>query len=188
MDNQTLFAKTVESIKQARKSLEASERLVEQIGKSLGIESEKIDALVKSYGKTHIEENEDVQIIEGIFDGQRMQGPDGKEYPVPANYASKSKLVTGDRLKLTIAENGAFIYKQIEPSPRRMLVGNLVQDGTQFQVIADGAAYNVLYASVTFFRAEIGDQVTIILPLDGTAEWAAIENVIPASEAEELIV
>ena len=33
------------------------------------------------------------KIIEGVFDGQVMIGPDGKNYPVPANYASKSKLV-----------------------------------------------------------------------------------------------
>ena len=30
------------------------------------------------------------RIIEGIFDGQIMIGPDGKNYPVPANYASIS--------------------------------------------------------------------------------------------------
>ena len=33
------------------------------------------------------------KIIEGVFDGQNMVGSDGKTYPVPANYASKSKLV-----------------------------------------------------------------------------------------------
>ena len=55
--------------------------------------------------------NEEVggKIVEGIFDGQKMAGPDGKEYPVPANYASKSKLVEGDILKLTIADDGSFI-------------------------------------------------------------------------------
>jgi hypothetical protein len=42
------------------------------------------------------------KVIEGIFDGQIMIGPDGKNYPVPANYASKSKLVEGDIMKLTI--------------------------------------------------------------------------------------
>ena len=42
------------------------------------------------------------KVIEGIFDGQIMIGPDGKNYPVPANYASKSKLVEGDILKLYI--------------------------------------------------------------------------------------
>ena len=57
--------------------------------------------------------NEEVggKVVEGIFDGQKMAGPDGKEYPIPANYASKSKLVEGDILKLTIADDGSFIYK-----------------------------------------------------------------------------
>ena len=35
------------------------------------------------------------RVIEGVFDGQMMLGPDGKSYPIPANYASKSKLVEG---------------------------------------------------------------------------------------------
>ena len=48
------------------------------------------------------------KVIEGVFDGQKFVGPDGKEYPVPANYASKSKLVEGDILKLTIADDGSF--------------------------------------------------------------------------------
>ena len=47
--------------------------------------------------------------MEGVFDGQNMMGPDGKKYPVPANYASKSKLVEGDVLKLTISDDGSFI-------------------------------------------------------------------------------
>ena len=67
------------------------------------------------------------KIIEGVFDGQNMVGSDGKTYPVPANYASKSKLVQGDILKLTIADDGAFMYKQIGPIPRKQLVGQLVQ-------------------------------------------------------------
>ncbi|MBU1146566.1 hypothetical protein KKD80_03410, partial [Patescibacteria group bacterium] len=39
------------------------------------------------------------RIMEGVFNGQNMIGADGKEYLVPANYASKSKLVEGDILK-----------------------------------------------------------------------------------------
>ena len=54
-------------------------------------------------------------IIEGVFDGQNMVGPDGKLYSVPANYASKSKLVEGDMMKLTISPDGSFIYKQVGP-------------------------------------------------------------------------
>ena len=71
------------------------------------------------------------KVIEGVFDGQTMHDADGKAYPVPANYASKSKLVEGDILKLTIADDGSFIYKQIGPVARRQVIGTLVQhDGT----------------------------------------------------------
>ncbi|PLS81214.1 hypothetical protein CYG49_02680, partial [Candidatus Saccharibacteria bacterium] len=66
------------------------------------------------------------KVIEGVFEGQTMIGPDGKNYPVPANYASKSKLIEGDILKLTIADDGSFIYKQIGPVARRQIIGTLV--------------------------------------------------------------
>ena len=65
------------------------------------------------------------KIIEGQFDGQNMIGPDGKVYPVPANYASKSKLVEGDTLKLTIAQDGSFIYKQIGPVERKKIIAKI---------------------------------------------------------------
>ena len=55
------------------------------------------------------------RVIEGVFDGQNMQGNDGEEYPIPPNYASKSKLVEGDVLKLTIETEGSLMYKQISP-------------------------------------------------------------------------
>jgi hypothetical protein len=116
------------------------------------------------------------KIIEGLFDGQVMVGPDGKTYPVPANYASKSKLVEGDILKLTIDEDGSFIYKQIGPVARRQIIGVLVQHDGAYFVEAAGREYRVLLASVTFFKVKLGDQVSIIVPEDNReAEWAAIE-------------
>jgi hypothetical protein len=117
------------------------------------------------------------KVIEGVFDGQNMVGSDGKTYPVPANYASKSKLVQGDILKLTIAEDGAFMYKQIGPIPRRQLVGVLNQkDGHYFVDVGD-KQYRVLLASVTYFKAKSGDQVSVNVPEDTSvdAEWAALE-------------
>jgi hypothetical protein len=122
--------------------------------------------------------NEEVggKIIEGVFDGQKMAGPDGKEYPVPANYASKSKLVEGDILKLTIADDGSFIYKQIGPVDRTQVIGTLVQHDGAYYVEANGREYRILLASVTYFRINIGDQVTIIVPTDNPdATWAAVE-------------
>jgi hypothetical protein len=116
------------------------------------------------------------KVVEGVFDGQKMAGPDGKEYPVPANYASKSKLVEGDILKLTIADDGSFIYKQIGPIERRQIIGTLVTHDGAYYVEANGHEYRILLASVTYFRISVGDQVTIIIPADNPdAEWAAVE-------------
>lgn len=116
------------------------------------------------------------KVIEGVFDGQIMAGPDGKTYPVPANYASKSKLVEGDILKLTIADDGGFIYKQIGPIPRKQIIGTLTQHDGAYYVEASGREYRILLASVTYFRINLGDQVTIIVPEDDPdATWAAVE-------------
>ena len=131
-------------------------------------------SVITPHGGTH----EDVsgKIVEGVFDGQVMIGPDGKSYPVPANYASKSKLVEGDILKLTIADDGGFIYKQIGPIARRQIIGTLVQHDGVYYVEANGHEYRILLASVTYFRLNIGDQVTIIVPEDNPeASWAAVE-------------
>ncbi len=117
------------------------------------------------------------KVIEGVFDGQNMVGGDGKTYPVPANYASKSKLVQGDILKLTIAEDGSFLYKQIGPIPRKQLVGGLVQKDGHYYVEVGKREYRVLLASVTYFKAKPGDQVSINVPEDSEVEveWAALE-------------
>jgi hypothetical protein len=116
------------------------------------------------------------KVVEGVFDGQKMAGPDGKEYPVPANYASKSKLVEGDILKLTISDDGTFIYKQIGPVPRRQVIGTLVQHDGAYYVEANGKEYRILLASVTYFKISMGNQVTIIVPEDNPdATWAAVE-------------
>jgi hypothetical protein len=99
-----------------------------------------------------------------------------KTYPVPANYASKSKLVQGDILKLTIGDDGAFLYKQIGPIPRKQLVGVLVQKEGHYFVEVGDRDYRVLLASVTYFKAKPGDQISINVPEDDAdAEWAAIE-------------
>lgn len=127
------------------------------------------------------------KIIEGLFDGENMVGPEGKKYPVPANYSSKSKLVEGDRLKLTIADDGSFIFKQIGPAQRKKLVGTLSLDDNVYHVLAEGKSYKLLFASVTYHKAQPGDRVTIVVPQSGESLWAALENVIhdtPAAPAE----
>lgn len=119
------------------------------------------------------------KIVEGIFDGEKMIDGEGTEYPVPANYASKSKLVEGDQLKLTVTEDGRFLYKQIGPVPRKSLIGPLTYEDGKYKVLAGGKAYQVLLASITFYHAEVGDNVTIIVPEGKDAVWGALDNVLP---------
>jgi hypothetical protein len=108
-----------------------------------------------------------------------MLGSDGNNYPVPANYASKSKLVQGDKLKLTIAANGKMLYKQIAPIERETRAGLLIKEKEKFQVIADGQTYDLLTAAVTHFKAEIGDNISVIIPAGKAATFAAIDMVLP---------
>jgi hypothetical protein len=118
-------------------------------------------------------------VIEGVFNGKVMVGPDGKEYNIPPNYASKSKLVEGDLLKLTITPAGAFVFKQIGPIERERLVGSLVhdRDTDEFSVVAGDKKYYVLKASVTYFRGADGDEAVILVPKRSPSKWAAVENV-----------
>lgn len=153
--------------------------LIAEAEMSLAAAKELLVSLVGDDAKVTVSNTEENigKVIEGVFDGQNMVGGDGKTYPVPANYASKSKLVQGDILKLTIADDGAFMYKQIGPIPRVQVVGTLVQqDGHYFVEAGENKKYRVLLASVTYFKAKPGDQISVNIPEEDTdAEWAAIE-------------
>ena len=155
-----------------------------QLLKNLGVESlgnMKLEAPTGAVQHT----DQGAVIIEGVFDGQNMVGPDGKLYSVPANYASKSKLVEGDLLKLTISPDGSFIYKQIGPVERERVVGVLSKDEQtdEFQVLARGQNFRILLASVTYFKAELGDEIVVLVPKGSPSTWAAVENVIKKHSA-----
>lgn len=162
------------------KQIKRLRKLLDEAETSVGAAKELILSLVGSgeAGSVTAKIEEVVgKVIEGVFDGQNMIGPDGKSYPVPANYASKSKLVQGDILKLTISEDGSFIYKQIGPIPRKQTIGVLSQKDGHYYVDVEGRLYRVLLASVTYFKARTGDQISVVVPEEDSEdiEWAAIE-------------
>lgn len=177
MDKLANLALLAQMLESAEKNIQSGRQLLRDImgGQASVVNmAEKAKVLTVSGGG---------KIIEGVFDGQNMMGPDGKKYPVPANYASKSKLVEGDVLKLTIADDGSFIYKQIGPVERSKRLGMLTQtESGDYRVLADGKSYKVLLASLTYFKAEPGDEVTVVTPKDQESEWAAVENVIKKGE------
>lgn len=160
------------------KQIKRLKSLIQEAETSLAAAKELLVSLVgdDAMVSNSVKEEALGKVIEGVFDGQNMVGSDGKIYPVPANYASKSKLVQGDILKLTIADDGTFMYKQIGPVARKQIVGVLeLQDG-HYYVLVGKRSYRVLLASVTYFKAKPGDQVSVNVPEeDDTAEWAALE-------------
>ncbi|MBP6945096.1 hypothetical protein KBD61_04750 [Patescibacteria group bacterium] len=120
------------------------------------------------------------RVIEGVFDGIHMVGEDGKQYLVPPNYASKSKLVEGDLLRLVVTDNGRFIFKQRGPIERQRLMGVLTYNdqSDEWSVVADGRKFRVLTASVTYFKAQPNDETVILVPSGNPSSWAAVENVV----------
>lgn len=170
-----------ELIESANASLKTAHALLRQVTGIADADRERIVLRASGMGSTVSVSG---KVVEGVFDGQNMVDAAGQTYPVPANYASKSKLVEGDGMKLTITDEGKFIYKQIAPIKRRTAVGVLIQEDGQYKVLAEGKAYRVLLASVTFYRAEVGDQVSVLLPEDMAATWGTVENVLPKHIAQ----
>ena len=119
------------------------------------------------------------QTIEGVFNGEAMVGSDGQIYAVTPNYASKSRLVEGDLLKLTILTGGDFVFKQIGPMERERKIGVLAFDSASQMhvVLCDDEAYCVLPACVTYYKAQPGDEIVILVPKETPSRWAAVENI-----------
>ncbi len=164
-------------IESAEKSIKSAKKLLGEILQEENIDlSAEVNLDTKGLNKYN---SGDEKIIEWVFTGEEMLGADKNNYPVPVNYASKSKLVQGDKMKLTIDRAGKMMYKQILPIERDTKTGLLTKDKGRYQVVADGVTYNVLTAAVTHFKADIGDSITILIPKGKDATFAAIENLIP---------
>lgn len=175
MENSDL-EKAYRLLETAESSIKAAKLILDEIAPENF--SRKVKTGIPNSGQNSYEEGEN-QIVEGIFDGQNMIGPDSRMFPVPPNYCSKSKLVEGDKLKLTILPNGTFLYKQIDPVERKTLKGALIKEDGIFKVATDDGTYKVILAAVTYFKGTIGDEVTIVVPENRHSSWAAIEAIIP---------
>lgn len=163
-----------ELINTAERSLHHAKNLMSQVlGKKASEEEVHFPEGLHAYkhGKS--------KVIEGIFNGKDMLGTDKKVYPVPANYASKSKIVEGSKLKATIKADGSFQYKIIDEIDFDMMTGTLIKDGDRFVVITQGGIYQVIPASVTYLQAKIGDRVSIRVPQGIKATYATIDALVP---------
>ncbi len=153
--------------------------VVQKLFQENGVAS-AFDAVPATVASVATEEDEGMQVVEGSFDGTFMQGNDGKMYPVPMNYASKTKLIPGDMLKLRIMEDGKLIYKVIGPAPRKFLKAKLTktEEGKFIALTEDNKTFSLNQAAVSFFKGDVGNEITIIIHGSEETTFAAIEAVI----------
>lgn len=156
----------LELIRQALGSAESSLKLAKQLLAELE------DAGVEAKPKAN-----DLPGIAGIFDGENMVAESGENFPVPANYASKSMLVVGDTLKL-VEEGKEKRFKQIEHVKRHKTIGILAKKDGKWKVVTPEGSYKVLPAAVSHFGGDVGSEVTLHLPANNlTVPYGAIESV-----------
>jgi hypothetical protein len=77
-----------ELISTAERSLHHAKNLMTQIVGKKAIAHDELDMT-----GLHAYKHGKAKVIEGVFTGKDMLGADKKIYPVPANYASKSKII-----------------------------------------------------------------------------------------------
>jgi hypothetical protein len=135
----------------AIKSAEASLKMARQL---LGGQGGKSDS---------IKDLSNLKYIEGVFDGTHMVGADGKKYQVNSNYATKSMLVCGDKLR-AYDENGKYWFKQVDKVKREKTSGMITKKANVWHVVTSGGSYKVSPEAVEFLNLDVGDEVGIFLP------------------------
>lgn len=124
-----------------------------------------------------------------LYDGYNFVWQDGQNYSVPLNYASKSKLVPWDTLKLTIMEDWELRYKLINPASRKKTkaILNKNDDGRWIWTTKDNKSYILNLAAVTFYKWRPWDQATIIINPELDMQFAAVE-IITKSNIKDVLL
>ena len=177
MENKKTIIAIRDFIISAEKSIKNAKKLLKDVLEENNLDLNSEINLDTKWLNNYSSENS--KIIEGVFTWEEMLWSDWNKYPVPANYSSKSKLVQWDKLKLTIAENGKMLYKQIAPIERSYVTWLVVKEKDKYQVVADWQTYDLLTAAVTHFKANIWDSISVIVPTWKQATFAAIDTIVP---------
>lgn len=137
------------------------------------------------------DEENALEVVEGYFDGENMLGDNGQTYIVPPNYASKTGLVVGDRMKWMLTSERE-IFKLISPANRERVTGTFTIEGDSYLVLVDKLPnpVQILKASATYamknLGLKVGDDVSITVPKDTTPTWGAFNSVIKGGIKQEL--
>jgi hypothetical protein len=127
--------------------------------------------------------------IEGIFDGLYLVSEDGTKHEVPANYAAKSRLVFGDKLKI-VEEDGKKVFKQIQKPERKEVKGVLSKKEGKWYLLSDSGTYKISDTAAEFNKAELNEEAVALVPENQlNVPFAALDLIIrkgiPAAEITE---
>jgi predicted flap endonuclease-1-like 5' DNA nuclease len=129
---------------------------------------------------------EDVPGVVGVFDGVSLVTKEGDKHAVPANYAAKSKLVFGTKLKMITLESGEgeekqtrTIFKQVGKIPAKKIEGILSRKDGKWHILSDAGSYRISDVAAEFNRVQPNDEATALIPEDNVkAPFAALLKVI----------
>lgn len=106
---------------------------------------------------------EEIPGIEGVFDGAHMVTAEGEKFEVPANYAAKSKLLFGTKLKM-ITEEDKTIFKQVDKPEAKEIEGILSKKEGKWHILADSGSYRVSDVAAQFHGATANCGAIALIP------------------------
>lgn len=147
---------------------------IQKIEKSLAILKKQL-----SLTDRDVSVSQDLETIFGVFDGKDFVSDSGKIYPVPGNYASKSKLVAGDKMTMYFNDEDS-IYKVVEGVERRNLRAIFDESEEGFWGVVDDLDEPIelleascLY-SMKYLGVEDGDEISVLVPADGPFNYGIL--------------
>ncbi|MGL4759446.1 MAG: hypothetical protein ACRCXZ_08980 [Patescibacteria group bacterium] len=174
----------------AENNLTNARNLLLQLTEEKGISSNNENM----YKNVSADESQALEVVEGYFDGENMIGDNGQIYTVPQNYASKTQLVIGDRMKWMLTPDRE-VFKLIGQASRERIIGTFSMENDNYVVHCEKfqKSIKILKASATFAMKNLGlnfgDEVVIIIPRGVTPTWGAFSSVVKTlSESEKNLI
>lgn len=163
------------------------ETSLDKLYKLLEVVYEDLDKTKEMISKLQLEARKealkDVPGLEGVFDGKYLTSDTGEKLEVPANYAAKSRIVYGDRLK-AYEDDGKQMFKQLEKVPRLKVSAVISKKEGKFFALTEFGSHEISPIAVDFNHVSVNDKIQVILPETNTkAPYAALDKIIEQKDA-----
>lgn len=170
-----------QKIKYLHDEIKHLKNFIEELEKDI-LRAKKAISIIHEH---YLDPYKDMPGIEGIFDGTYLVTVDNQKYEVPPNYAAKTRILYGDRIKL-IEENGKQLFKSISKQERIEVEAVIAKkDGKWFALTAD-RSYRISDNAAEFNKLNINDTVVVLVPKDRVnVPFAAFDKVLNPSQSEK---